>query len=266
MKKTFLLLATLGFVAVSCSDDDSSDTTPSVTTSAYLPMDSGNYWVYDVESSVMNGHDSLYVANDTVIGGTTYHRLETGALPTGFFPGAMRNNGVRASDGKLLLSGTATVNFTEELPFSIAVDDFVFFNENADTDDILDTETGTIEQEIEGYDVEMDYTLTAKAKEGIAMYTVDGQTYNNVKPVELRLNVEVVVNYTFGGVPLPVTIIDSQDVVISTQYYAEGVGMVHAVTNFQYDMADNIPDNVEVPLPQSGEESQEEILVNFNVE
>lgn len=265
MKKTILLMAALGLLTLSCSDDDSSDTTPSVTTSAYLPMADGNYWVYDVESSVMNGHDSLYVANDTVIGGTTYHKLKTGALPTGFFPGALRNNGVRAADGKLLLTGTATVNFTEELPFSIAVDDFIMFDEYAAADTTLDTKTGTINQEIQGYDVDMNYVLTATALTPLASHTAGGQTYNNVKPVEMKLNVKVVINYPFQGMVLPVTIINTQDVVISTQYYAEGVGMVHAVTDFQYNM-EELPDNVEVPLPQSAEENQEEILVDYSVE
>ena len=59
MKKTLLLFA-LGLFVVSCSDDDSSDNTPTVTTSAYLPLDAGNYWVYEVESTVVeaNGRDS----------------------------------------------------------------------------------------------------------------------------------------------------------------------------------------------------------------
>lgn len=263
MKKTILLLAGLGLLTMSCSDDDNSGTTGGNVT-AYLPLAEGNFWVYDVESTVMNGRDSLYVANDTVIGSNTFKKIKTGALPTGFFAGALRNNGVRSADGKLFLSGTATVNFTEDLPFSVAVSNFVMFDEDAANNEVIDTESGTIEQEIEGYDVEMNYTLTARAKSELASHTVNGETYNNVKPVEMILNVEVIVNYPFEGFIIPVTIIEAQDVVVSTQYYAEGIGAIHAVADFQYQMAE-VP-NVEVPLPESGDEHQEEILVNYSVD
>lgn len=267
MKKTLLLFA-LGLFIVSCSDDDSTDNTPSVTTSAYLPLDAGNYWVYEVESTVVeaNGRDSLYVANDTVIGNKTYHKFKTLHLPTGFFTRALRNNGVRAADGKLLLSGSTTINFTEELPFSLSVEDFEIFNENAGNNEELDTETGTIEQEIMGYDVSIDYTLTSTSKNTLATYTAGGQTYTNVKPVEMRLNIEVTVWVVIEGLPnpIPFTLINPSDVVVSTQYYAENIGMVHAVTDFNYELEET--PGFELPMPETGSQHQEEFLVQYNVE
>jgi len=267
MKKIILAFA-LGLFVVSCSDDDSNDNTPTVTTSAYLPMDAGNYWVYEVESSVVNadGRDSLYVANDTVIGNKTYNKLKTLSLPTGFFASALRNNGVRAADGKLLLSGSSTVNFTEELPFSLAVTDFVFFDENAGNNEVIDTESGTIQQEIMGYDIEINYELTSRAKNSIASYTAGDQVYTNVKPVEMTLNIEVIAMVVIDGLPNPVpfTLINPSDVVVSTQYYAENIGVVHVVTDFNYELEET--PGFEVPMPATGTEHQEEFLVQYNVE
>ena len=264
MKKTLLLFA-LGLFVASCSDDDS---TPTVTTSDYLPMEAGNYWVYEVESTVVeaNGRDSLYVANDTVIGNKSYHKFETLHLPTGFFTNALRNNGVRAADGKLLLSGSTTVNFTEELPFSLTVSDFKFFDENVDNNGQIDVETGTIEQEIMGYDIVINYELTSRGQDMLASYTAGNETYTNVKPIEMTLQIEVIamVEVDFSPEPLPVTIIDTSDVIVSTQYYAENIGMVHAVTDFNYEMEET--PGFEIPMPETGSQHQEEFLVQYNVQ
>ncbi|MCW4470177.1 hypothetical protein OGH69_14460 [Flavobacterium sp. MFBS3-15] len=261
MKKFGLLLLSIGFFAVSCSSDDSNGSNNNGDATNFLPLAAGNYWVYDVPGSIQDGRDSLYVANDTVIGSNTYKKLKTRFLATGFFSGAMSNNGVRASGDELVLSGSAAIPFSEDFPATIAVSDFTIFKQGAAANTLLDEVSGTITQQYEGIPLNLNYELGTTAKENLATYSINNQTYTNVKRVETVLNLEITA--TIEGIPFPLTIMSAQDVVISSQYYAEGIGVVHVVTDFQYELG-QLP--FELPIPQTGSESQEEILVDYSVE
>jgi hypothetical protein len=263
MKKAYLLFILSAFI-VSCSDDDSDNNTGPTPSVEFFPSASGDYWVYDVPGTLQDGRDSLYVANDTVIGSNTYKKFKTGNLATGFFTGALSNNGVRYAGGKIMVSGTTSVNFAEEFPLNVGVSDFVIFKYETDNNEILDNETGTIEEVFDNYPVELNYSLTTKAKEDLATYTVNGQQYANVKQVETTLELEIVVMFDVGGIQVPFTILDEQPVMVSRQYYAENIGVVHVVTDVTYEL-NNVP-GYELPMPQTGSEHQEEILVDYNVE
>ncbi|MGQ2985330.1 hypothetical protein [Flavobacterium sp.] len=259
MKKIGSLLILLGFFVVSCSSDDSNGNNNNGNATNFLPVATGNYWVYDVQGSLQNGRDSLYVANDTVIGNNTYKKLKTKFLASGFFSGALSNNGTRISGDELLVSGSATIPFSEEFPVSIAISDFKIFKEGAANNTQLDNVSGTINQTYEGVPLTIDYTLTTTAKENLATYSVDDQTYTNVKRIETKLSLAISAN--FQGLPIP--LMSDQDVLISSQYYAEGIGVVYVDTRFQYELG---PFGAQLPIPQSGSETQEEILIDYEVE
>lgn len=260
MKKIGLLLAGLNFFAISCSSDDSGDNNNSGPDTNFLPLATGNYWVYDAPGSLQSGRDSLYVANDTVIEGNTYKKIKTLGMPFGFFSGAMSNNSVRVSGDELLVSGSASVPFSEEFPVSISISDFVIFKEGASANTILDNVSDSFTQTYEGLPLEFDYKLSTRSLEDLPSYAINGEDYTNVKKVQTVLNLKISVS--FEGIPIPVPILDAQDVVVSTQYYAQGIGVVHVVTDIQYELED-MP--MPVPIPASGSEHQEEILEHYNV-
>ena len=268
MKKTYLLGILTAFI-VSCSSDDNGNGNGNNNPSgSSIPIAQGNYWVYDVQSSTMlNGRDSLYVSGDTVINNTTYSKLKTKeALAYGFFSNALNNNGVRHADGKTYLSGTAGLAITEQLPFDIAVSDFIIFDENAQDNQQLATVSGTIDQEIEGYDIEINYTLSSKSKAAISNFTSGEEQYESVKPVEITLNMNIDITFQVPGIPIPLTfpLMAEQNVLVSTQYYAQGIGVVKSVTDINYNLAE-LPD-IELPIPQSGSQHQEEVLVDYNLQ
>ena len=269
MKKAYTLLLALPMLFVSCGSDDSSDAPADndVSVTDFLPLTTGSYWVYDTNSSTQSGRDSLYIANDTIIGGNTYDKFKTLALPTGFYTGSLAENGVRKSGDKLLLSGSAQLAFSEEFPLSIGVTDFVIFKENTINGQALGSTTGTIEQPYDGYVVKFDYTLSAKAKQDLATYTVPGHpVYTNVKQVETSLNLKITAVFNFEGLQIPVNIMNDQKVLVSTQFYAENIGVVHVVSDVNYTLADMSALPIQLPIPQTGSEHQEEVLVHYNVE
>ncbi|MUV03797.1 hypothetical protein GN157_08760 [Flavobacterium rakeshii] len=259
MRKNHYLLLLLSLFIISCSNDD--DSNGSQVNNA-IPLSTGNYWVYDVNVAGTTGRDSLYIANDTVINAITYKKFKTKDFPIGFYSIALNNNALRNVDGKILLSGGIDTGIPE-IPVDLTVSDFVVFDPNAVTGSILSTFNGQNEQELEGFDVNISYALTAEAGDNYTSYsTPDGQSYNNVKAVEVKLSLKVAV--TIPDVPIPFTILPTQDVLISTQYYANGIGMIHTVTDMQYELADTF--GIELPLPQSFEEHQEEALSVYNIQ
>ncbi|MNJ95040.1 hypothetical protein D3C87_127440 [compost metagenome] len=264
MKKTYLLLF-LSIFIVSCSSDDNNDGDNNGTPGdPFLPTGIGNYWVYDVDSSLADGRDSLYIAKDTIIDGNTFQKLKTKEQPFGFFSNALNNNSIRHSDGKIFLTGKANLNFSEDLPFDISVSNFVIFNQNASANESLGTVSGVFEQEIEGFLIKFKYTLASKAKADLATYASGQENYTNVKPVEITLNLEITAS--MAGFPIEYPIMKPQNVVTSTQYYAQNIGVVHTTTDITYSLEEIPLPDFQLPIPQSGTEHQEETLVNYNIE
>jgi len=266
MKTRFLILF-LGLSLMACTDDDGGTTNDNdISTADFLPLTNGNYWVYDVNGTLPNGTDSLYVAGDVQLNGNTYKQFMLDEAPYGFFSNAMDDNGVRKSGDRILLTGSAEVPFAADFPISINVSDFTILKENASSGNVLDTETGSIPYQYQEYTFDFNYTLTSTSQGNLATYTApNGQVYNNVKVVELKLNLSVSTDVAAGGTSFEVTIMPAQDVLVSTRYFAEDIGVVHTATDVQYELNDFASVGVTLPIPQSVNEHQDEVLVNYQV-
>jgi len=265
MKKIVFLLFAAGYLSVSCSSDDNNSSNTSA--GVYLPVNTGDYWVYNTENSTTTGRDSLYIAKDTVIGLVTYKKFKTKNIATGFYSRALSNNGVRNLNGKLLVSGSTSFSFSEAAPLSVSVSDFTFFDAGASSGKALDETSGTITQATEdGYDIKIDYTLSSAAGTNLATFTTSGGvTYNDVKTSKLTLNLAITAIVKVSGISIPFTVMQPQDAVVSTQYYAKNIGAVYAVTDISYALSDLSSLNITLPIPSSGSEHQEEILANYHL-
>lgn len=263
MKKFVCLLAVIatGFT-MSCSGDDDSNTTNEGNASVYLPL-TPTIWAYDTNvegadgTADSPGRDSLYVANDTVIGANTYTKFKTKAAATGFYSGSLSGNSVRQSGSKLLVTGSTSLAISQDIPFSIAINDFAFFDANASSGDQIGSTSGSFEQTIEGLPLTFTYTLKTKAADDVAALTVNGENYSNVKTVVTTLTLKIA-HSSFGIVLLP-----EQDVVVSTQYFAENVGVVKTSTDITYNLQDFSQLGFTLPIPQSGSAHQDELLFSY---
>ncbi len=271
MKSNLLLLAALCGTLFSCSSDESSsDTgTPTPDTNFTIPLTTGKYWTYDVEDSNANQfRDSLYISGDTLIGGNTHKKFKVkDDLATGFYSSSLRNNGVRELDNKLLLSGDLSLGMGQQLPIALdlTLTDFIIFKKNAAVNEQLSTKTGVIEQEFNGYPIKINYTLKSYGGESIATFTPPTTTdvYTNVRTSKIVLRASITTQQTVAGVPFTVTIMPEQDVLISTQYIANGIGVTYVKTDMQYQLA-ALPSTITLPFPNSGSQSQEEFLDTYN--
>ena len=263
MKTKIFLFCSFLLLLISCSSDSSDDSNTTPATS--LPINSGNYWTYDVYNHATTNapeswtRDSLYVANDTLINGVSLKKMKTLIAPTGFFSGTLNNNGLRIDGNTMKITGS--VDFSAGLPTSLAfsVTDFIILKENATVGEQLSTTSGTFNQTVDVYPLTFTYTLRSEANGSQNSFTSDGVTYNDITKTKVILNLRITT--TISGFTF--TIMSAQDVLVSNQYYSKNVGMVYNQTLINYAL-NSLP-NVTLPIPQTGSQTQEEFLDVYQV-
>ncbi|WP_395043306.1 hypothetical protein [Flavobacterium sp.] len=262
MKTNFIkLLVLITLISFSsCSSDSNSNTFGEATT--YLPLSSTNNWTYDVVTQDVTSRDSLYVGNDTLISAITYKKMKTLNLPNGFFSSSLRNNGLRVDGTSIKMTGAATFDFGLGTPISISLSDFILLKQNGTVNEQLSLVSGTFSQTVSGYPLDFTYTLKSVSDLDLTTYTSpNGDAYTDVKKSKIILNLKITTTQTVGGFPITINILAPQDVVTSSQYYSKDIGMVYTNTNITYTLQD-IP-GVTLPIPQSGNQTQEEFLDTY---
>lgn len=252
MKRNLLLCFFFIAFLTACSSDDSNNSENN-TDNNYFPVENGQFWVYDVAGEYP-GRDSLYVANDTTINSTSYKKFKTKELAYGFFSTSLAGNGVRKSGDKVLVSGSTNLNLIEGFPIDLVVNDFVLFKESASNNEELSSMSGTLNYQYDEFPLTFNYKMKSVFSENLTTFTVPGrETYQNVKVVKVIVNLEI---STVVGV-FPIAILLPQNVVVSTQYYANNVGMIYSDTSINYSLAS---DQIDVGVPASGTQNIKEYL------
>ncbi len=243
-------------------------TTTQITSVAdFFPLKDTNFWTYKVQTAgqTTTSRDSLYVVHDTVIATNTYKLMKTKALPVGFFSTSLRNNGIRVDNNQLKLTGTITFSLNTQIaPISFNTSDLIIFKESANSGDILSTQNGVINQTIPAsgttpaIPLTITYTLKTVSDGSLTTYLSDGVTYNDLKKTKVILNLQINTQVLLFGTPITYTLMDAQDVLTSTQYYAKNIGMVYNKTVINYSL-NQVP-GVTLPFPQTGNQTTEEFL------
>jgi hypothetical protein len=80
------------------------------------------------------------------------------------------------------------------------------------------------------------------------------------------MNLEITTTMDVFGFPVTFPILAPQDVLVSTMYFAKDIGMVYANTVISYSLEDFSAANIELPIPSSGTEVQQEFLDVYSAE
>jgi hypothetical protein len=258
MKKVALLSLFFVIILQSCSNDET--TLEASTGNSFFPFLTGNFWNYKPDFNNSNSlKDSLFIKRDTVINGLTYKKFKTQNTPTGFYCAILNGNSLRQSGNKLLLTGNAGLDFSAALPIDLALNDFVVFSENAAANEELATKSGNLNQTFSSLPLTMNYNLRSVAVSSLPSYTTSGnRTFQDVKSVNVIFNLKITT--LFAG--FPVTIMNQQDVVTCTLYYAKNIGVVYAKTRVKYQLQ-SLPAGTGLPIPSSVDETTEEFLTTY---
>jgi hypothetical protein len=154
--------------------------------------------------------------------------------------------------------------FGDFLEVPIVLNDFIFFNENGALNQQLDMETGVIEQDLQGTPLNITYTLKSTSLGSTPTFNApNGTVYTNVKMVKISLQLYVSTTFTNPALPIPITIavLEAQDVLVSTLYFVENIGVVYASTNYQYELNPSLFNNPLIPVPDLGIQSEASFVV-----
>jgi len=272
MKK--IVLAILSLSLVSCAVEglevtigENTNNTNNITTfTDALPLNTGNYWTYDVVGAT-NTRDSLYIFGDETVGTHTYKKFKNrNNIATGFYCSSLNNNNVRKDAGKLLLTGNLSLLQAMTLPTGVdlSVTDFIIFKESATNGEILSEKTGTFQQTISSLPITIEYRLRSIGGENFSSYTSpNNDVYPNVKSTKIVVSLKITSTQTIAGFPITINILPQQDVVVSTQYLSKNIGIVYTKTNTNFTLNATIA--AQIGLPVTNSQVQEEFLDTYSV-
>ena len=261
MKKVIWLLAV--FVCISACSSDDSNPNPGDSVVDYYPLKTANSWKYSVVNDQGSTQDVLSVTGQTTIAGKNYFTMEAENVPTGFYTSSVNGQSLRNENNTIYMTGALDFNLGEMFPVDLQLNDFILVKSDAANAELLSTMSGSMTQTFENIPLTANYTLSTVNQNSLPSYTSEGVVYDDVKVVKFALNMKVVATINIGGFPLNFTVLDSQDVVSSIQYYAKNIGLVHAETTISYNLNDLSSLPVELPIPQSQTILSNEFLIDF---
>lgn len=250
LKSLFSILGLL--IIVSCSSDDDSNMQTDPISGNYFPSNADDTWVYNVENTSTSNPELEFTGTDLVTINSVNGNSYTIEVNNGTFP----PNGTMNS---ILNSGTltkteSTLEFDGELPLlnqldiisntDITLTDFVVYDLNADSNSELISISNTISEDIdlEGTIIPITilYTITNTKKPNLNSLTVDGEVFNSVIQTEINLNLTVSATINILGNSTTQELLEAQDVLTITNYFAEDIGLIKSEANQSFQLNEDL--------------------------
>ena len=276
----FLFIAL--FAMTSCSDDNDSDTSnsgdPDTTASGnYFPSTINDFWNYDVVNTdnvtdeSVESTDNIYVASAT---GTTFNlEANNDTVANGTMNGLLTTTELSRTDTELTIDGTMELpaEISDLIEFEILLDNVKLYKLNASNGTQLSSSTNTAQQDFNGFPVTITYVITTKALGASDSMSLNGETYNDVITSSLKVNLKVSTVVTILGSPTPINILDPQDVLSITNYFAKDIGLVRSEADSDFNVSDIAITALELAdvdldgIPTSGSSTNIQELTDFSV-
>jgi len=231
----FYILLFSCFILTSCSEDDSNS--PNTQNDKnYFPLVINNSWDYKNTISAPNQNDfesqeTLSVSSSNQGGANTTFEFET-TNPVNAAPTTLAlSNGVLYKEGNTLVyTGSFGLGLPDFPGLTFDVQDGEIYDKNANEGDVLFTFSDTVEESIEGFPINIDYTVTSIMGNNFMDIQVSDQSYNDVISSKLVINMNISSN-----IGIEVDVLESQDVVILTNYFAKDIGLIKSETDTNFD-------------------------------
>ncbi|MBT8304982.1 MAG: hypothetical protein KJP09_10970 [Bacteroidia bacterium] len=253
----------------SCSNNDNDDNAVVNPPADYFPLSLDNFWNYDVTNrnldlnETQNSRDSVYVAsaNGNLFG------LAVNGIANGTMNTILTQMSLMPSDNRLSGTGSVTFPFEGLEDFQIGVNNVVFYDTSVAASTTLSTVEGVLEQMVEGLPITATYTLrTVQGSISESMF-LNNENYTNV--IESGIILELTITTDIEVIPgsiIEVLILDTQDVLDITNYYAEDIGLVRSEADISYVLEDFSQIGITLPIAGSLNASSLQELGTYSVE
>jgi len=216
----------------------------------FFPLVVDNSWDYTNTTTDDNGTDmnneTMTLTGEEIVNDTLFFQAESDNISanlttTGIFVGGE----LFKKDDQLQIKSQFD-DLVSGLPagISLPIDANVIpiysltAGENAD----LFSESGSFTQTQNDIDFDVNFTLSSQNAGSMDSMDVSGTTYDNVIASSVILNMEISATVTQGGFPVTVTILNEQDVLTATHYFADEIGMIKSeiITSINFEDIPNI--------------------------
>ena len=236
---------------------DNTDDVDYVSTTNYLSLALNNNWVYDVTTDdgtnpATNSVDDITVDETTTINTMEYYGMSSSVGSTGVMSQLFDQNYFRVENGVSYMQGVFTLPLSNfgGTDISINLDDAQLIDETKTNGTILTSQSDVTAQTIGGFDLDITYTLKTVQRETLASHTVGSETFNDIIKSDIILSVKVTTEINIG-VPLVVTLLDTQDLLTINNFYANNIGLVDSNTVFTYTLEDLSAFPITIPFPET---------------
>ncbi|QTY25941.1 hypothetical protein [Flavobacterium sp. CS20] len=217
-------------------DDNTNDPNIEEVAENFFPLVVGNSW--DYENTLSSPSQQDIISNETlsvsttseVSGDTVYELNSDNPVGSGPVTLALSQGKLNKSNSSLLYTGEFGLGLNNFPEINFTLENTVIFDTSVSSGTELFSQDETIEQEFQGIPLTIDYTLTTIKGDNFDTYETNGVTYDNVISSQLIVNLEITANIT-DPLPVSVTIVQSQDAVVVTNFFADGVGLIESETD-----------------------------------
>ena len=247
MKKITLLLGLV--LIVSCSTTDETQEDPVVEIYNYFPLTLNSYWNYNNENDEGIARDSLYTVSNEVLNGLNYTKLIASDPISGFMTSMMSQNLMRTAESKLFLNGEFGTPPIEGFPeINIPLTDLIIYDKEAGNGTVLSEVTGEIEEIISEIPISIGYAISTIQGEILEEGTGDF-TDNKVLISSIKVNLSISTNIEILGTVIVIPILQAQDVIKTTNYFASSVGLIFSESLIEYELEDLSSLGIDLPIP-----------------
>ncbi|MBL7560729.1 hypothetical protein JAO71_13050 [Olleya sp. YSTF-M6] len=274
--KQLITLLFLSLVIFNCSDDnsDNTDNNEVAFTGNFFPLHLDNSWTYLV-TDLNNNTNETTVNTDLLMveseSNTGYNlTVNQGDLANGIMSGILTSGELSLTETTLTSNGSIQLPI-EGFDFEIEIDNALLYNTSAENETELSSQSGTFTQDIEGYPVTINYTLSSQQLQNLESYVVNTIDYQTVTSAKIALNLSASITVTQFGISQSLPIVDSQEVLSIVSHYAKDIGLIQAEANISFSLNATILALLQQSgmdlstLPTSLSATNTQILTDFNI-
>lgn len=247
-----------------CSSDDDSTGEEQISDANYFPLSVDNEWNYDNASQqegepAMESTDMLYVAAQS----NNEYELETVDFADGFMTSLLANGTLSKENYQLIYDGSYLYQFEGISPIEIPLNDVVFYDVAASAGTELFISSDVITQTVQNIPLQIEYSVITTDEGDMDNWEVNGVEYEDVISSKFVLRLKISATQTIFGNTITVPILDTQDVLVGTNYYAAGVGMIQSDMVLSYELEDFSQFPVELPFESSATVNSTQDLTTY---
>jgi|GEM_PF-374945 len=237
----------------------------------YLSFALNNNWVYDVTTDdgtnpATDSVDDITVDETTTINTMEYYGMTASAGSTGIMTQLFDQNFFRVENGVSYMQGEFTLPLSNfgGTDISINLDDAQLIDESKASGTILTSQSDVTSQTIGGFDLDITYTLKTVQRETLTSHTVGTETYNDIIKSDIILTVKVTTEINVG-IPVVVTLLDTQDLLSINNFYANNIGLIDSDTVFTYMLEDLSAFPITIPFPETATINTTQEITSYTV-